>query len=115
MTTGSPASEIQIAVLRLGDDGKASTVSSISTLRAAATSTCAIRGLRPMISDTTVSPDTRGKVHSNDEPPTGTTNSFQGILGGPPATVFHTDEAGALSVYEWQCLYLRKDAKPIER
>jgi hypothetical protein len=42
-----------------------------------------------------------------------TTNSFQGFLGGPPATEVRMDATGALSVYSGN-VFREKDAKPIE-
>jgi len=110
---GSPASEIQIAVLRLGDDGKASTVS--VNLNAQSRSHFDLRNPGLETNDLghyRVSGLPAGKYIVMTTLPT-TTNSFQGILGGPPATVFHTDEAGALSVYSGN-VFREKDAKPIE-
>jgi 5-hydroxyisourate hydrolase-like protein (transthyretin family) len=110
---GSPASEIQIAVLRLGDDGKASTVS--VNLNAQGRSHFDLRNPGLETNDLghyRVSGLPAGKYIVMTTLPT-TTNSFQGFLGGPPATEVRMDATGALSVYSGN-VFREKDAKPIE-
>ena len=110
---GSPASEIQIAILRLRDDGKASKISVNTTSQG--------RGFFHMRNEEFETNDLgryrvsglpAGKYIVMTTLPTITT-SFRGLLGGSPGTEFSTDEAGALSVYSGN-VFREKDAKPIE-
>ncbi|MFY9936978.1 MAG: carboxypeptidase-like regulatory domain-containing protein, partial [Silvibacterium sp.] len=110
---GSPANEIQIAVLRLQDDGEASTVS--VNLSGQGRSHFDLRNPGLETNDLghyRVSGLPAGKYVVMTTLPTITT-SFRGLLGGPPATESRMDEAGALSVYSGN-VFREKDAKPIE-
>ena len=110
---GSSANEIQIAVLRLRDDGRASKVSVNLTGQARSAFDLRNQGLETNdLGHYRISGLPAGKYIVMTTFPT-VTSSFRGLLGGPPATDFRIDESVALSVYSGN-VFREKDAKPVE-
>jgi hypothetical protein len=109
---GSPANDIQIAVLRLQDDGKASEVLKVSTLGRTAFHAHGEGFATTDLGHYRVSGLPAGKYIVMTTVPTVTT-SYRGFFGSPLIAEFHIDDAGALSVYSGN-VFREKDAKRIE-
>jgi hypothetical protein len=110
---GSPANEIQVSVLRLGSDGKASEVS--RNVGDQVRSAMALRGEGLEANDVghyRISGLPAGKYIVKATLPT-EISSYGGLFGGREVASFRSDNAGALSVYSGNVLR-EKDAKPLE-
>jgi hypothetical protein len=109
---GSPANQIQISVLRLRDDGKASPVS----LNVGGQMRRAFDSREDLqtndLGHYRISGLPAGKYIIKTTLPT-EIFSFGGLFGGPVVATFSIDDAGALSVYSGN-VFREKDAKPIE-
>ena len=110
---GSPANEIQLAVLRVSDDGKISPVS--FNIGSQMRSALRARGEGLETNDLgyyRISGLPAGKYIVKATLPT-ETSSYGGLFGGPTVVTFRIDEAVALGVYSGN-VFREKEAKPIE-
>ena len=110
---GSPANEIQVAVLRVSDDGKISPVS--FNLGSQMRSALRARGEGLETNDLghyRISGLPAGKYIVEATLPT-EISSYGGMYGGPVAAAFRIEQAAALSVYTGNVVR-EKDAKPVE-
>lgn len=110
---GSPANEIQVALLRLGSDGKHSAVS--LNISGQIRSAFHVRGEGLEANDLghyRISGLPAGKYILKTTLPT-LISSYGGFFGGPILASMRTDDSGALSVYSGN-VFREKDARPIE-
>jgi hypothetical protein len=108
---GSPANEVQVSVLGVGDDGKISPVS-INLSRQIPPASQVEDGETNDRGHYRISGLLAGKYILKATLPT-QTSSYGGLFGGPAGVAFRTDDAIALSVYSGN-VFREKDAKPFE-
>jgi hypothetical protein len=108
---GSPANEVQVSVLRVGEDGKITPVS-IDLSRQIPAASQLQDGETNDRGHYRISGLLTGRYVLKATLPT-QTSSYGGLFGGPAGVTFRTDDAIALSVYSGN-VFREKDAKPFE-
>jgi hypothetical protein len=110
---GGPASQLQVFVLRLGSEGKASEVTLDTSNQIRSVFHAPGEALETNdVGHYRVSGLPAGKYIVKAALPT-VTSSYGGLFGGPPEASLRIDEAVALSVYSGN-VFREKDTKPIE-